>query len=455
MNHRLRSIYLFIFIIFFLITAPLLLFYSMGYRYDFNSRQIWQTGSLLIETKPKKAQVFINNEPQNDLTPTLLKNLKPGSYHVKVEKMGYSNWSKELTTKPQLVTLAEYVYLFKENMPPNYLINNVQKCQNSPNQQKAVCLNRSNDNQYKVNLIDLGSRDVQVIHADLEELSYSQWSFDNELVLFKNLENNDYLILNTIDPGSEVILLSNLIQSYPELNIQNINKIHWDTTRGNILYILQEESVYSLNINNSELVKIISIDNIHDFLIDNSYIYYLTDSTEGKFALYLTSLDNYQDSELLLGDLDVSLDYQLTKVNHQIIYLFNKNNQLLVLIEKGSSSIRIDKFSRQVRGLHWSGDFKKLLYWNDFEICYYDLEEDTKELITRYSQEINTAVWHPDYAHVIFSLTEAIKVIELDPRDQHNIANLSNTSSDYLSIDSRGKNIFYLNNNSLVWQEIQ
>jgi hypothetical protein len=53
-------------------------------------------GTLLIESDPAGAAAFLNQEPVGD-TPVLLKDLRVGSYVVRLEYEGYQRWSTAAT----------------------------------------------------------------------------------------------------------------------------------------------------------------------------------------------------------------------------------------------------------------------------------------------------------------------------------------------------------------------
>jgi len=83
-----RILYSF-FILLFLIIAPILIFYSLGYRYNFIKGNIEKTGVVFLKSFPKSAKIYLNNELQSDKTPTQITNLLSNTYDVRVEKEGY------------------------------------------------------------------------------------------------------------------------------------------------------------------------------------------------------------------------------------------------------------------------------------------------------------------------------------------------------------------------------
>ncbi len=111
--HR-RILYLSFFLIFFL-TAPIILLWAEGYRYNWRKHQLQKTGVLFLESKPNKAEIYLNGKLQKEKTTARLKNLLPDEYQIEIKKGGYQVWQKKLTVKAGETTFAQYIRLFKEN----------------------------------------------------------------------------------------------------------------------------------------------------------------------------------------------------------------------------------------------------------------------------------------------------------------------------------------------------
>ncbi|MCX6814006.1 MAG: hypothetical protein NT078_02240, partial [Candidatus Azambacteria bacterium] len=67
----------------------------------------------------------------------------------------------------------------------------------------------------------------------------------------------------------------------------------------------------------------------------------------------------------------------------------------------------------------------RLLYANDFEIYFFDLNSGEKTLITRISNAINSLYLHPSGNYLVFSTDQSINTIELDQREKRNITELA------------------------------
>lgn len=109
-------------IMFFLITlffviSPLLLLYTTGWRWNFNTWQAEATGVLSIDTLPEKAAVFLNDKLIATEQPLRLASLAPGIYQVKISKEGYYPFNTDVTVRSHETTYIRNTTLFAINSP--------------------------------------------------------------------------------------------------------------------------------------------------------------------------------------------------------------------------------------------------------------------------------------------------------------------------------------------------
>lgn len=112
-----RRILFLCFLTAFLIAAPLTVLYTAGYRYSFSAGRIVQTGILSISSVPKGSSILIDDDTIRQTTPSVVKNVLPGEHPVRVEKDGYSSWTKTLSVSSRETTFADDVILFLTDAP--------------------------------------------------------------------------------------------------------------------------------------------------------------------------------------------------------------------------------------------------------------------------------------------------------------------------------------------------
>lgn len=86
--------------------------YARGYRPNFQTRSLEPTGIIATSSSPKAAKVYINGvlKGVTDLNLTL----PPGEYTVEMKKEGYTDWSKKVILKGEIVISLEGL-LFPKN----------------------------------------------------------------------------------------------------------------------------------------------------------------------------------------------------------------------------------------------------------------------------------------------------------------------------------------------------
>lgn len=74
---------------------------ARGYLPDFQNKTISPTGILVSTSDPNAARVYINNKLEGATNANV--NLVPGSYDIRIEKEGYSSWSKKTIIRKEEV----------------------------------------------------------------------------------------------------------------------------------------------------------------------------------------------------------------------------------------------------------------------------------------------------------------------------------------------------------------
>lgn len=120
MSKRTRLILFISFFLLYLILAPVIVFYSLGYRFDFDNKQLITTGAVYLQTWPSEVQISVgeNNKQNTNILSnvSLIQGLSPEKYDIVVEKQGYYPWSKNLEIKEQEVTRIDNVTLIKQEI---------------------------------------------------------------------------------------------------------------------------------------------------------------------------------------------------------------------------------------------------------------------------------------------------------------------------------------------------
>lgn len=121
MKLKTRLILLGLCVVAFLIVAPYIVLYSLGYRVDVTNLTIRGTGGIYVYAQPDPQSITIDNAPASPTgyfsSAVFMQNLMPGAHTVIIKKDGYQSYQKKLMVAEKQVTKLENVTLFKQTIP--------------------------------------------------------------------------------------------------------------------------------------------------------------------------------------------------------------------------------------------------------------------------------------------------------------------------------------------------
>lgn len=117
MSTTLRRVLFYFFILIFLVFGAYLLVTAQGLTFDFQNFQFVKTGALFLKFNPSDASLLLDGKPKEIsrglvIPGVLVTDLRPGAYHLMLQKEGYETWEKNLEIKSGLVTAATHVELW-------------------------------------------------------------------------------------------------------------------------------------------------------------------------------------------------------------------------------------------------------------------------------------------------------------------------------------------------------
>ncbi len=88
-----RKTFFWFFVIIFFTGTPYIVFYSLGYQFDRDTKKFIRTGALSIKTIPRGVRVTLNGQTIHELAPTSIRNLLPRHYSVLLQKEGFYSYT--------------------------------------------------------------------------------------------------------------------------------------------------------------------------------------------------------------------------------------------------------------------------------------------------------------------------------------------------------------------------
>jgi Tol biopolymer transport system component len=432
-----RRFFFWFLVLLFIITVPLIIFYAVGYRFSPSRGIFIYGGSITIKSNPSRVDILIDGEMISKNRVSFLNNsyhisgINPGEHLIEVKTSGFRPWTKKAAVSSGVSSEFWNVLLARENYSrTGYQASGVKKYFISPESDKIALVYEKEDG-FSVAVLDIGD------NIATEIFSSSQYSFSsNEKENIEWNPNEERIIIPSEKEGKKYYFVvelktKNAINLKDVSGLQNLRSVRWDSDNKNIAYFIADGHLYSFNLENRE--KLLVAENVSGFDVSSGYIYYLQLPSAIIYRADTGSLDSPEQITTSSLPLDNDNRCRIIAYDEKRIAVINDQNGRLFIYNKGEDGTYLRELSSEVRDAQFSDDGKKLLFWSDREIFVYfnrewkvqpaRAENETKN-ITRFSENLKNVRWSKDYEHIVFSVGNKIKIIELDHRDHRNVEDI-------------------------------
>lgn len=405
------------FILLFIIIAPLLIFYALGYRYNWTNRNIEKNGALYIKSFPSSAEIFIDEKKIKPKTPTQVVEISSGKYDVLVKKDKYVPWKKKLKIYSGETTFAEAIVLFLENREKTNLSHGGKEW--IINKQKNQFCFFDKDNNLTITNIE--QEKAQIAFKFTEKYQLIDWSPNNQEVLL-SLDNIYYLF--------------NLDQkNLKKININNADKIIWDNNDPNLIWYQKNSKIYRHYTNLLETTDkaLDSVLIFTDFDLAGDYLLALTNNTK-----------NYQFQKIKKNNFEIT--DTIENLNQGSLKAWQANDNLSIFALGAGLYIKKTGLNPTIIP-HTIADIHddRILYTNGYETSLYNFKEDWSSLIDRSTKIVSDILWHPNGSYFLSESNDQTNLTEIDGRDIRNTIDiLSNPLKKLYLFNKKGDKLFIL-----------
>lgn len=398
-----RRILPWIFTVVFLLTAPALVFYTAGYRWNTKKYKVERNGTLIIDSKPTDAKVILNGVDIQETTPITLQNTSPGRYLIRLEKENYYAWEKELDVQAQYVTFANNIRLWKIAQPQFIEAVSSSVIEVSPNQKYFVIGSLADRMDFEIRSAANNLLKKFSIESNSISEPHITWSEDSRSFLIENHSSSGTgAWLENIRTGSEPISLPRGSYTWNHSLLDGIS------VNGELSIKPDDGTVMQ-----APLAKGV-LDTFGDILIQHAT------GTDN----YVLFKDNKPDRGLILPS---GTWFAIAENDNELIL---KNGSDWLSVDPDATSPTI----RRVQGdrLRPYVENRKASYilLNGGEIWLWNTENEP-ELLLRQSRNITEALWHSNGKDVIVANETTLSVLNLDQRD----GRINTTLAEFEKID--------------------
>ena len=405
-----RIIFYGLFFVFFPISIGVI-FYSQGWRFDFENFGVKKTGAIYIETVPKNVIIKLNNKIISDQSGliksgTLIPDLLPKNYKIEIQKNGYWTYRKNIKVEPSIVSELIDTILIPQKF------------------EKTAVIEKLKGNE----IIDLNAK--RIIVKNTQNKIYYSYRFDNPDAAF-NINasfNNSFKKPEVIEnialhPFNEDRLLIKSVNGFYIFDTRKlqIEKIFINPVRNEISNGASEKNnkILAWFANNSTIYIVKS-------KIPAVYSYNLITKTENELAKLPENLPIINPTANRSADQSVGIEIKTSGSGSDISFL-GKSGVLSLFNIKDK---KFQQIADNVKNFSFSPDGKKLFFIdNDGKISVYFIEDwyknskkkigdiasfDLKEI------SVQNAFWHKDSYHLFImsknDSRESVSFMEIDDR---------------------------------------
>ncbi len=367
-----------LFVLLFLIIFPVILIYSTGHTVNWLRFSLEKTGSILIDSEPNSATIFLNNEMVNDklfalftdnknlTTKAKIKNLQPGEYTIRLEKNGYWPWEEKFRLYPGEVKNFNTIKLFKKTIPTIIYETPADYLKLSPSSEKLALVKNK-----VLTIINLKNEAKQTIILPNITKGQINWANDDNKLTIDNL------IIN-LETNEIIDLITQINKEATLLRWSNDATVVYFVSQNKILrYTPTTKTITDMPFNQQ-----LSKTKITDYLIKGDKVYVITQTVNNAPVVFLGSIE----AALKTLTLPNGTYYFFNEVGPKPAIYNNKDFYLLDEPLILFSQPRLIKVSDKFKIGHWTNN--TLLYASALEIRRWH-NENQEYLITRLGSSVN------------------------------------------------------------------
>ncbi len=406
-----------VFIVGFLVSVPLVLFYTAGYRYDIKKHQVEKTGILVTDSSPTGAHIVLNDVPQKVATPTSFTRILPEDYRIRFEKQGYFSWEKTVEVRSSETTFVTDALLLSNSLPRLVLDGKTSMAVFSPDGRHEALIHE--DNAWKeLSVLDAG-KSAPVLLARYSSTMYTdatlQWSPDNTHLLLSAHGKDGKPVLLLYSASDTTQTPRALQSSFPGAHLDAA----WSND-GSQIVVNAVGGVFLMNTVDGKVIATGVGGNIQDAALRDNTLFVLRPSKNG------TALERHTPGDLsAVKPLTIfpAGRYHFLDAAGPYLLILDAAKQKLFVVSPNDGTL-VDTLPATHAAWLAKSKTPRLLAWNDFEITAVDILAGTHVLVARLGTPITGCTWHPSGLAVFYATTNSIIATDLDDRDTRNVVTL-------------------------------
>lgn len=433
MHLRYRRLYFATLTLVFLLSAPILVWYAMGWRVDPGNKQLTLSGSLTLVTTPERASVSINGASAGE-TPIKARRLVPGTYELSVQKNGWVTYTENISIQSGHATVIKDLELIRSEGEPTTI-----------QQGRIAFISQDPSRRYLILEVEQGAGSEIVLLTDdsttkssvyslrnAEHLQRVVWNRNSSLAALKIVQADSVSIFSlALKPGStlEQVSLPNSFAAREAM---------WDDSQTDQLYIASQREVISVT---SGLRAELPEDSL-SVLVNNANIYSAT-RTQNDVVQIVTQEMNTSKESILFTGLPSTSDIDL-HIEDKKLFVHDVTHSTLSVFTLDHPTQAPEMYS-QVSQFAFNRETGDLLLSNSHEL--YVARDGSSTVVARYADTIISPIWL-DKKHLLYILGGSLHIAYLE-RSPVVILLLYPLTSDRILLNEKNTALFVSSDNGL------
>lgn len=428
-----KSLRLFLFLLFFvafLVSAPIVVLYTAGYRFDLTHGRIVHTAVLNITSEPRNAGVRIDGVAASDKTPAVLETILPGEHVIGLHKEGFLPWETTLSFESREARVIGPIILFldeqfERRQPIDTTLTSIHEGTN------RFAYATQESSWLEVWVVDAAMSQTSLLMRlpYAATSSYSLiWSANGTyLSLIQSHGSRQDVFVTRVDDGMAVDL--------PK-ETRDVEDAWWDLGVESRFYVRTGTQLTQMDINKETEMELLPF-SAQRLTTKDGQVITLSESGNRNVVSYQEGETASIITYLPLGDYTfVDAPGNLIALedtrHHRLILLDAQNRNQPILLNEEASLWR----------WHPSGDM--LLYSSGYDLKRYVRSAHETQTVTRLSTPIEYVDWYPVGTTAIFHSGGQTVALTLDGGNILSQTVLSENLEGNLWIDAQGRQLHVL-----------
>lgn len=410
MKRKFRLIYFSLIAGLFLLLAPILILYGMGFTYDFSKNHLQRTGSLYLRSTPADATITINEQTLTRRTPALINRLSEGPYEVSVTKEGSTSWSRRVTISPKKTEIFDTIELLDQTSTEEIVSQLDLNTFVIPDDRQDHFLFVSTNlllTTLRFSFDPTGENATTVTGAS--DPTRIQWSTDqqNVAIPLTNEKGNELLVLN-INPNLPRLFFPQHLPLETQLKSKEFTAFQWSPTQPAEIFLQFGQQFFCMNIV-TKAVEALDVELGTSWVVTDQGL--ITSSGEG-IALQELNGGTKKSTRTVISNRDWGVVHSLSRSG--VLVVQSSQTSSLELLSVEGESVDYPSLSISATKGQWSPTGNTVLFWNEYELLLFDPEKKEQRLLLRSSKPIKNPKWFSQDRGILFQQGDEIKALLFD-----------------------------------------